>query len=133
TRDSRYGDSMERVLYNTIGGARLIEPDGTSFYYSDYNRHEAKKEWYKDKWPCCSGTFPQLSADYGISSYYQSEDGIYVNLFLPSRLTWTRGGTQCTLTQKRSEEHTSELQSLAYLVCRLLLEKKKKKKKKTKK
>src|SRR2546425_4926788 len=29
--------------------------------------------------------------------------------------------------QVRSEEHTSELQSLAYLVCRLLLEKKKKK------
>src|SRR5687767_15186873 len=33
----------------------------------------------------------------------------------------------CELT--RSEEHTSELQSLAYLVCRLLLEKKKKKNK----
>src|SRR2546425_4599478 len=31
----------------------------------------------------------------------------------------TRPGTS------RSEEHTSELQSLAYLVCRLLLEKKK--------
>src|SRR5687767_15451877 len=30
--------------------------------------------------------------------------------------------------RRRSEEHTSELQSLAYLVCRLLLEKKKKKK-----
>src|SRR2546425_2227966 len=30
-------------------------------------------------------------------------------------------------TLARSEEHTSELQSLAYLVCRLLLEKKKKK------
>src|SRR2546425_8583791 len=29
------------------------------------------------------------------------------------------------VTKKRSEEHTSELQSLAYLVCRLLLEKKK--------
>src|SRR2546425_5421758 len=29
---------------------------------------------------------------------------------------------------ERSEEHTSELQSLAYLVCRLLLEKKKKRK-----
>src|SRR2546423_11822353 len=29
------------------------------------------------------------------------------------------------LDGKRSEEHTSELQSLAYLVCRLLLEKKK--------
>src|SRR5262245_66272303 len=33
----------------------------------------------------------------------------------------------------RSEEHTSELQSLRHLVCRLLLEKKKKKKKKTNK
>src|SRR2546425_5363866 len=32
---------------------------------------------------------------------------------------------------RRSEEHTSELQSLAYLVCRLLLEKKKKKKRTT--
>src|SRR2546425_5888859 len=31
------------------------------------------------------------------------------------------------LEEQRSEEHTSELQSLAYLVCRLLLEKKKKK------
>src|SRR5438093_2998927 len=30
-------------------------------------------------------------------------------------------------TQRRSEEHTSELQSLTNLVCRLLLEKKKKK------
>src|SRR2546425_7919460 len=32
------------------------------------------------------------------------------------------------IVKHRSEEHTSELQSLAYLVCRLLLEKKKKKK-----
>src|SRR5437016_8558704 len=34
--------------------------------------------------------------------------------------------------QERSEEHTSELQSLTNLVCRLLLEKKKKKKKQKK-
>src|SRR2546427_9134083 len=36
-------------------------------------------------------------------------------------------------TARRSEEHTSELQSQSNLVCRLLLEKKKKKKKKLKK
>src|SRR2546425_8611937 len=41
-----------------------------------------------------------------------------------------RGEAECghAAGGKRSEEHTSELQSLAYLVCRLLLEKKKKKK-----
>ncbi|HKS66155.1 MAG TPA: beta-L-arabinofuranosidase domain-containing protein [Candidatus Acidoferrales bacterium] len=99
TRDSRYGDSMERVLYNTIGGARLIQPDGTSYYYSDYNNADAKKVWYWSKWPCCSGTFPQLSADYHVSSYFQGADGLYVNLFLPSKVTWTQGGAKCTLTQ----------------------------------
>src|SRR5437764_11378149 len=35
-----------------------------------------------------------------------------------------------TFAARRSEEHTSELQSPMYLVCRLLLEKKKKKRKK---
>src|SRR5687767_15652612 len=39
------------------------------------------------------------------------------------------GRDRTSTYQGRSEEHTSELQSLAYLVCRLLLEKKKKKKK----
>src|SRR2546425_9426561 len=34
-------------------------------------------------------------------------------------------GGDCSSDSYRSEEHTSELQSLAYLVCRLLLEKKK--------
>jgi DUF1680 family protein len=110
TRDSGYGDSMERVLYNTIAGARLIRQDGTSFYYSDYNSREAKKEWYRDKWPCCSGTFPQLSADYGISSYYQGRDGVYVNLFLPSRLTWTQGSTRCSLTLKTDYPSAGRIQ-----------------------
>src|SRR2546423_6658331 len=36
----------------------------------------------------------------------------------------TRGPEAVQMTLERSEEHTSELQSLAYLVCRLLLEKK---------
>src|SRR5437879_7801520 len=37
------------------------------------------------------------------------------------------GHMQKDLVEERSEEHTSELQSPMYLVCRLLLEKKKKK------
>src|SRR2546425_7372396 len=37
-----------------------------------------------------------------------------------------RAYLETACTPGRSEEHTSELQSLAYLVCRLLLEKKKK-------
>src|SRR5437764_13927316 len=46
-------------------------------------------------------------------------------------LVGREGNTVCkdTVPLERSEEHTSELQSPMYLVCRLLLEKKKKKKK----
>src|SRR5689334_23507226 len=44
------------------------------------------------------------------------------------RLGRRREGTNSQI-RRRSEEHTSELQSQFHLVCRLLLEKKKKKKK----
>ena len=98
TGDSRYGDAMETMLYNTILGARPIRPDGVSFYYADYN-NEAKKVDYEQKWPCCSGTFPQLTADYGISSYLRSAKGINVNLYVPSRITWQQGSARASLTQ----------------------------------
>src|SRR2546423_7690050 len=46
----------------------------------------------------------------------------------PSACPHNSSATRANSTEssaRRSEEHTSELQSLAYLVCRLLLEKKK--------
>jgi uncharacterized protein len=100
TRDSRYGDSMEQVLFNTILGAKPLKQDGYAYYYSDYNQIFAMKGYYKDKWPCCSGTFPQITADYGISSYFHDADAIYVNLYVPSRATWTRGSSRVALTQR---------------------------------
>ena len=109
SRDPGYGDSMERVLYNTIAGATPILADGTSFYYSDYNR-SATKVHHRDKWPCCSGTFPQLTADYGISSYYRGDDGVYVNLFIPSRLSWSENGTQFRLTQTTEYPRSNAVQ-----------------------
>jgi uncharacterized protein len=99
TQDAQYGDSMERVLYNTILGAWPIQADGTSFYYSDY-ANTGKKVWYGQKWPCCSGTFPQLAADYHISTYLRAEDGVYVNLFTPSKVQWKDGSGSYGLRQE---------------------------------
>ena len=96
--DSRYGDSMEKVLYNTILGALPLQEDGHSFYYSDYN-NSGSKFFHDDKWPCCSGTFPQVTADYGISSYFRGQRGVYVNLYVPSKVSWRQGGARCVLTQ----------------------------------
>ena len=109
--DSHYGDSMERVLYNTILGAKPLQPDGTSFYYSDYGTN-GHKGYHRDKWPCCSGTFPQLTADYHISAYFRSSDGVYVNLYVPSKLRWEAAGTRLGLEQqtKYPLESTVQLQ-----------------------
>src|SRR5229473_6044523 len=51
----------------------------------------------------------------------------YTTLFRSAPAPSDRPGAGYDKWWGRSEEHTSELQSLAYLVCRLLLEKKKKK------
>jgi len=109
TGDSQYGDSMESVLYNTILGVKPILRDGTSFYYSDYN-NSASKFYHPDKWPCCSGTFPQVTADYGISSYFHSPDGIYVNLFVPSQVSWQQNGARIALEQRTNYPYSQEVQ-----------------------
>jgi DUF1680 family protein len=107
TRDSRYGDSMERVLYNCILGALPIEKDGRGFYYSDYN-NEGSKVYHPYPWHCCTGTFSQVTADYGISSYFHDGNGIYVNLFVPSRVKWRRAGGSVALVQKTNYPHTAQ-------------------------
>jgi DUF1680 family protein len=109
TKEARYGDSMEQVLYNTILGAWPIQADGTSFYYSDYST-TAKKVWYGNKWPCCSGTFPQLAADYHVSTYLRSADGVYVNLFTPSSLQWSDGGGKYGLKQETKYPFDNKIQ-----------------------
>ena len=98
TRDSRYGDSMERVMYNTILGAKPLQPDGRTFYYSDYNV-DGKKLYKEGRWPCCSGTMPQVAADYRINTYFRDVNDIYVNLYIPSTLRWIQDGARYSLKQ----------------------------------
>ena len=87
TGESRYGDGLERVLFNTVLGARDPGADGRFFYYSDYHP-STRKSYFPDKWPCCAGTLQQVVADYAISAYLWDSEGIYVNLFTPSEVHW---------------------------------------------
>lgn len=102
TQDGRYGDSAERVLYNTVLGARQLQPDGRAFYYSDYN-NSAQRSYFPDAWPCCSGTLPLVAADYRILIYFHDRTNLYVNLYLPSTLKWTTAdGAHLEFTQTGS-------------------------------
>jgi uncharacterized protein len=109
TRDTRYGDSMERVMYNTILGAKPLLADGSTFYYADYNSH-GSKFYKKDHWPCCSGTLPQVVADYRINTYFFDDEGLYVNLYIPSTLRANVNGTEVSLTQSSEYPLSSAIQ-----------------------
>src|SRR5687767_15296899 len=84
---------------------------------------------------------PPRSTLFPYTTLFRSRRANGVNSHAPSTLRNSRRGISAhrsvptsnndhssvtTSNAPRSEEHTSELQSLAYLVCRLLLEKKKK-------
>lgn len=99
TRDGLYGDSIEQVFLNTVLGAKRLEDDGHAFYYSDYN-FKGSRTYFPDRWPCCSGTLPQVAADYHVLIYFRDPQGVFVNLYTPSTGRWTAAdGTRLALVQ----------------------------------
>jgi DUF1680 family protein len=109
TGDAKYGDGLERVLYNTILGALDPDDDGGYFYYSDYQAH-AQKGYYKSKWPCCAGTLLQSVADFPLNLYFHDTRGIYVNLYAGSELRWKTKNVPVTLTQKTAYPESDEIE-----------------------
>ena len=108
TGEARYGDGLERVLYNTILGSIQPTDNGDYFYYSDY-QSGARKGYYKRKWPCCSGTLVQGVADYAISAYFHDDRGVYVNLYTPSTVRWKAGTVPVSITQSTIYPHGEEI------------------------
>jgi uncharacterized protein len=98
TSDARYGDGLERVILNGVLAAREPDADGDYPYYSSYSA-QARKSYYPQKWPCCSGTLVQGVADYVRCIYFRAPDGVAVNLYAPSRVHWEQAGTKITLSQ----------------------------------
>jgi len=99
TGDARYGDGLERVLLNGVMAVKEPDTDGDYPYYSTYGSR-ARKVFYASKWPCCSGTLVEGVADYVRNIYFRAQDGVAVNLFAPSQVTWKESGAAVTLTQE---------------------------------
>jgi hypothetical protein len=88
TGEARYGDWMERLLYNGIGAALPIRDEGRSFYYADYRVGGGMKVYNWDTYTCCSGTYIQNLAEVSNLIYFKDSEGLFVNLFLPSEVHW---------------------------------------------
>ena len=99
TGEARFGDWMEKILYNGIGAALPMSRLGSTFYYSDYRLGGASKVYYRAAWPCCSGTYIQAVTDYHNIIYFRKPSGLFVNLFVPSEVLWNQGGEEIKLVQ----------------------------------
>jgi len=99
TGEARYGDGLERTLYNTMLAARMPDSDGGYPYYSDYSP-AGEKRYYPQKWPCCSGTLVQGVSDYVLNAYFHDDANVLVNLYTPSELRWDRPGGMVELVQE---------------------------------
>jgi DUF1680 family protein len=110
TGKARYGDWAERLLYNGIGAALRIHGDGRHFYYADYRLNGGVKVDTRNQYTCCSGTYIQNIADFHNLIYHKDNSNLYVNLYVPSELTWRRADGQVKIAQdtRYPEEETSK-------------------------
>src|SRR3712207_7113538 len=99
------------------------------FFFSSRRRHTRYwRDWSSD---VCSSDLGRLHGADGVAALALTEtvdDALAVaEAFAPEhlQLMGRRASSLAPRVRRRSEEHTSELQSRQYLVCRLLLEKKK--------
>jgi uncharacterized protein len=100
TGEARYGDWVERLLYNGVGAALRIQGAGRHFYYADYRVAGGVKVFARDVYTCCSGTYCQGVADYPNLIYYKDPASLYVSLYVPSEVTWKRAGGDVTVKQE---------------------------------
>jgi len=106
TGDSHLADYYERTFYNGILGVQH-PADGNKLYYLPL----ASGYWklfgtpLHDFW-CCTGSMAESFAKLGDSIYFHDDSGIYVNLFVPSELTWAKRGVRLALDTRFPEEDT---------------------------
>jgi len=93
-----YADYYERTLYNGILASQ--DPDSGMATYFQGARPGYMKLYHtpEDSFWCCTGTGMENHVKYRDSIYFHDDDAIYVNLFIPSSVTWKDKGA--VLTQR---------------------------------
>jgi DUF1680 family protein len=85
---AKYGDYYERALYNDILASQEPERGMFTYYMSLKPGHFKTFSSPFDSFWCCVGTGMENHTQYGNSIYFHDADNLYVNLFIPSELTW---------------------------------------------
>ncbi|MBV9766014.1 MAG: glycoside hydrolase family 127 protein [Acidobacteriaceae bacterium] len=92
TADPRYFDYYERTLLNHRLGAINLENGHTQYYLSIVPAAWRTFNTEDDSFWCCTGTGVEEFSKLNNSIYFHDENGLYVNLFVPSELDWKQKG-----------------------------------------
>ncbi len=97
---ARYADYYERTLYNGILASQ--DPDSGMATYFQGARPGYMKLYHtpEDSFWCCTGTGMENHVKYRDSIYFHDDAALYVNLFVPSSVTWK--ARRAVLTQATS-------------------------------
>jgi len=97
-------DFYERALYNHILASQ--DPELGMFVYlmSLKPGHFKSYSTQLDSFWCCVGTGVENHTKYGEAIYSHSKDSLFVNLFIPSQLTWSAKGVRLRQETKFPEE-----------------------------
>ncbi len=89
---SSYEDYFERTLYNHILASQDPKTGGFTYFIPLKPGHFRTYSTPFDSMWCCVGTGMENHALYGGEIYAHDDSGIWVNLFIPSELTWSQHG-----------------------------------------
>jgi len=84
----RYADYYERALYNHILASQDPERGMTTYFMSLKPGHFKTYATPDSSFWCCTGSGMENHVRYGQGLYFQNDDNLYVNLFVPSALSW---------------------------------------------
>jgi len=86
--DVKYADYYEKALYNHILGQQDDKTGMVAYFLPMLaGAHKVYSTPDSSFW-CCVGTGFESQAKFGEAIYYHTEKALYVNLFIPSVLTW---------------------------------------------
>jgi DUF1680 family protein len=95
--DPAAADYYELALYNHTLGS--IEPGtGMTTYFVPMSSGHFKIYGSPESFWCCNGTGMENHAKYGAAIYFHRADTLWVNLYIPSQLTWHDQGLTITQT-----------------------------------
>ena len=106
---AEYADYYERTLYNGILASQ--DPDSGMATYFQGARPGYMKLYHtpEDSFWCCTGTGMENHVKYRDSIYFHDDAALYVNLFVPSTVTWKEKAAVLTQTTTFPDTPTTTL------------------------